>query len=147
MRNGIAGIDHVIIGVRDLEHARMGWTRLGFTLTPRGRHLGQGTANYCVMFARDYLELLGFVTRDDYAHRLEAFLARREGAMSVAFAPARSAAEAPAAPAAARALRSPSHGPARRGRPPRRWPRSVCILPSRAPSAVSSNCPRAPSCR
>ena len=60
MRNGIAGIDHVIVGVRDLEHARMGWTRLGFTLTPRGRHLGQGTANYCIMFARDYLELLGF---------------------------------------------------------------------------------------
>ncbi|TMK28796.1 MAG: VOC family protein, partial [Alphaproteobacteria bacterium] len=72
MRNGIAGIDHVIIGVRDLERARMGWTRLGFTLTPRGRHLGQGTANYCIMFPRDYLELLGFVTRDDYAHRLEA---------------------------------------------------------------------------
>src|SRR5437763_8451954 len=100
MRNGIAGIDHVIIGVRDLERARMGWTRLGFTLTPRGRHLGQGTANYCIMFARNYLELLGFVTRDDYAHRLEAFLARREGAMSVAFAPAGSAENAAAALAA-----------------------------------------------
>jgi catechol 2,3-dioxygenase-like lactoylglutathione lyase family enzyme len=87
MGNGIAGIDHVIIGVRDLERARIGWTRLGFTLTPRGRHLGQGTANYCIMFARDYLELLGFVERDDYGHRLEAFLAQREGAMSVAFAP------------------------------------------------------------
>jgi catechol 2,3-dioxygenase-like lactoylglutathione lyase family enzyme len=97
MRNGIAGIDHVIISVRDLERARMGWTRLGFTLTPRGRHLGQGTANYCIMFARDYLELLGFVQRDDYAHRLEAFLARREGAMSVAFRPAGSAGDAAAA--------------------------------------------------
>jgi hypothetical protein len=100
MANGIAGIDHVIVGVRDLEHARMGWTRLGFTLTPRGRHLGQGTANYCIMFARDYLELLGFVERDDYAHRLEAFLARREGAMSVAFAPQGTAEEAAAALAA-----------------------------------------------
>src|SRR5205814_6222150 len=97
MRNGIAGIDHVIIGVRDLERARMGWTRLGFTLTPRGRHLGQGTANYCVMFARNYLELLGFVARDDFAHRLEAFLARREGAMSVAFAPAGSSVNSAAA--------------------------------------------------
>src|SRR5439155_8963216 len=97
MRNGIAGVDHVIIGVRDLERARMGWTRLGFTLTPRGRHLGQGTANYCIMFARDYLELLGFVERDDYAHRLEAFLARREGAMSLAFAPRETAEEAAAA--------------------------------------------------
>src|SRR5229473_3195652 len=91
MRNGIAGIDHAIVAVRDLERARMGWTRLGFTLTPRGRHIGQGTANYCIMFGRDYLELLGFVERDDYGHRLEAFLARREGAMSVAFAPERDA--------------------------------------------------------
>ena len=97
MRNGIAGIDHVIIGVRDLERARMGWTRLGFTLTPRGRHLGQETANYCIMFARDYLELLGFVARDDYAHRLETFLRHREGAMSVAFRPAGSAEDAAAA--------------------------------------------------
>src|SRR5207237_2958005 len=100
MRGGLARLDHVIIGVRDLERARMGWTRLGCTLTPRGRHLGQGTANYCVMFPRNYLELLGFVTRDDYAHRLEAFLARREGAMSVAFAPAGSAENAAAALAA-----------------------------------------------
>src|SRR5947209_6646828 len=101
MRSGIAGIDHVIVAVRDLDRAQMGWTRLGFALTPRGRHLGQGTANYCIMFGRDYLELLGFVTRDDYAHRLEAFLARREGAMSVAFAPAGSAEEAAAALTAA----------------------------------------------
>ena len=96
MRSGIAGIDHVIIGVRDLERARMGWTRLGFTLTPRGRHLGQGTANYCIMFGRDYLELLGFVEPDDHAARLRAFLADREGAMAVAFAP-----DAPIAEAAA----------------------------------------------
>ncbi len=87
MRNGLAGIDHVIVGVRDLERARMGWTRLGFTLTPRGRHLGQGTANYCVMFGRDYLELLGLVEPDQHSRRLAAFLARREGPMAVAFAP------------------------------------------------------------
>ena len=88
MRNGLAGIDHIIVAVRDLERARMGWTRLGFTLTPRGRHLGQGTANYCVMFGRDYIELLGFAEPDEYALRLQEFLARREGPMAVAFAPA-----------------------------------------------------------
>jgi catechol 2,3-dioxygenase-like lactoylglutathione lyase family enzyme len=87
MSSGIAGIDHIIIGVRDLEAARQNWQRLGFTVTPRGRHIGQGTANYCIMFERDYLELLGFVERDEYDHRLEAFLAAREGPMSVAFAP------------------------------------------------------------
>jgi len=91
MDNGIAGIDHVIVGVENLERARLGWMRLGFTLTPRGRHIGQGTANYCIMFRRDYIELLGFVERDEYGHRLESFLAKREGPMSVAFAPVRNA--------------------------------------------------------
>jgi len=87
MRNGIAGIDHVIIGVRDLELARLGWSRLGFALTPRGRHIGQGTANYCIMFPSDYLELLGIVDPNDFVQRLDAFLVRREGAMATAFAP------------------------------------------------------------
>lgn len=86
MRSGIAGLDHVIVGVRALEEARAGWTRLGFTPTPRGRHIGQGTANYCIMFAADYIELLGIVERDDPAQRLDAFLARREGPMAAAFA-------------------------------------------------------------
>jgi catechol 2,3-dioxygenase-like lactoylglutathione lyase family enzyme len=87
MRSGIAGIDHVVVGVRDLEGARARWSRLGFTPTPRGRHLGQGTANYCLMFGRDYLELLGLVEPDAEAEPLQQFLARREGAMAVAFAP------------------------------------------------------------
>src|SRR5438067_1608228 len=39
MDYGIAGIDHLIVGVRDLEQARLGWRRLGFTLSPRGRHI------------------------------------------------------------------------------------------------------------
>jgi catechol 2,3-dioxygenase-like lactoylglutathione lyase family enzyme len=97
MTNGIAGIDHIIVGVRDLEAARANWVRLGFTVTLRGGHIGQGTANYCIMFPRDYLELLGFVERDEHAHRLETFLAQREGAMSVAFAPERDAAATSAA--------------------------------------------------
>src|SRR5271166_926643 len=88
MDNGIAGLDHVIVGVRDLERARMGWSRLGFTLSPRGRHIGQGTANYCVMFASDYVELLGIVDANDFVQRLDAFLAEREGLMAMAFAPA-----------------------------------------------------------
>lgn len=87
MGNGIAGIDHVVVAVRDLEDARARWTRLGFTPTPRGRHLGQDTANYCLMFGRDYLELLSLVAAGGEATRLKEFLARREGAMAVAFAP------------------------------------------------------------
>jgi hypothetical protein len=88
MDNAIAGIDHIIVGVRDLEHARMVWTRLGFTLSPRGRHIGQGTANYCIMFASDYIELLGIVDPNDFVQRLDDFLLQREGLMAAAFAPA-----------------------------------------------------------
>jgi Glyoxalase-like domain len=88
MDNGIAGIDHVIIGVRDLDRARMGWSRLGFTLSPRGRHIGQGTANYCIMFAGDFVELLGIVDPNDRVEHLAAFLSSREGLRAVAFAPA-----------------------------------------------------------
>jgi Glyoxalase-like domain len=88
MDNGIAAIDHVIVGVRDLDRARMGWTRLGFTLSPRGRHIGQGTANYCIMFRSDYIELLGIVDPNDFVQRLDAFLEHREGLMAAAFAPA-----------------------------------------------------------
>ncbi len=92
--DGIAGIDHVIVAVHELENARTAWSRLGFTLSPRGRHIGQGTANYCVMFPSDYLELLGIVDAADSVERLDAFLARREGPMAVAFAPAGTAEDA-----------------------------------------------------
>ena len=75
----ITGIDHVIVGVRDLESARETWRRLGFTLSPRGRHLEQPTGNYCVMFPSDYIELLGIVDTGASTHRLDSFLAWREG--------------------------------------------------------------------
>jgi catechol 2,3-dioxygenase-like lactoylglutathione lyase family enzyme len=95
--DAIAGIDHVIVGVRDLESAGEVWRRLGFTLSPRGRHIGQPTGNYCVMFPSDYIELLGAVEPGDTSHRLGGFLGWREGLMSVAFAPVGSAEEARAA--------------------------------------------------
>src|SRR6201987_5816478 len=87
MDNGIAGIDHVIVGVCDLERAGLEWSRPGFSLSPRGRHIGQGTANYCIMFATDYVELLGIVDPDDFVQRLDSFLAQREGVMAAGFAP------------------------------------------------------------
>ncbi len=33
----LSGIDHVVLGIRDLELAKIGWGRLGFTLSPRAR--------------------------------------------------------------------------------------------------------------
>ena len=75
----IAGIDHLLVGVRDLESAARQWRRLGFQLTPRGRHIGWGTANYCIMFQDDYLELLGIVDPAQFTNNLDRFLATREG--------------------------------------------------------------------
>ena len=80
----LIGIDHLIVGVRDLEAARARYARLGFNSTPRGRHVGWGTANYCVMFEHDYLELLGIVDPTQFSNGLDRFLAEREGLLSVA---------------------------------------------------------------
>jgi catechol 2,3-dioxygenase-like lactoylglutathione lyase family enzyme len=57
MRQHINGIDHVVIVVRDLDAARDTFRRMGFTVTPRGHHT-LGSQNHCVMFGRDYVELL-----------------------------------------------------------------------------------------
>jgi catechol 2,3-dioxygenase-like lactoylglutathione lyase family enzyme len=70
------GIDHVIAGTDDLEATRALWTRLGFTLSPRGRHKGWGTGNYCAMFANDYVELLGMVDPAGFDNGLAAMLAK-----------------------------------------------------------------------
>lgn len=82
----VCGIDHTLVGVGDLETARAGWLRLGFTITPRGRHIGWGTANYCIMFPRDYIELLGIVDPTQFSNDLDKFLAKREGLLGLAFA-------------------------------------------------------------
>lgn len=83
MAANIAGIDHAIIGVRDLEKAREVYERLGFRATPRGRHVGWGTANYCLMFQDDYLEILGIVDPKAETNNLDRFLESREGLMSI----------------------------------------------------------------
>ena len=98
----ISGLDHVLVGVRDLEGARAAYARLGFTATPRGRHIGWATANYCLMFPDDYVELIGIVDGGGFTNDLDRFLARREGLMGVALASAD--AEATHAGLAARGL-------------------------------------------
>ena len=81
----ITGIDHAIVGVRKLEAARRQWAKLGFTITPRGRHKGWATANYCIMFETDYVELLGIVDPTGFTNKLDRFLKIREGLMGLAF--------------------------------------------------------------
>ncbi len=75
----ITGIDHLLIDVDDLERARTTWHRLGFTMTPRGRHPQWGTGNYCMMFADSYLELIGVADPKVYAEN-EARRGRRRTA-------------------------------------------------------------------
>ena len=83
MASNIAGIDHAIIGVRDLEKAKGVYEKLGFRATPRGRHVGWGTANYCLMFEQGYLEILGIVDPDAFTNNLDSFLEAREGLHSI----------------------------------------------------------------
>lgn len=83
--HGITGIDHALVGVEDLEGARKAWMRLGFTLSPRGRHIGWGTANYCIMFPQDYIELLGILDASQFTNNLDRFLTDGEGLLGVAF--------------------------------------------------------------
>ncbi len=78
----ISGIDHALVGVRDLETARDTWRRLGFTLSPRGRHIGWGTANYTILFQSDYIELRGIVDPTQFVGNLDKFLERGEGLSS-----------------------------------------------------------------
>src|SRR5713101_7628904 len=59
----VATLDHVVINARDdMDRAADIYTRLGFTLTPRGYHT-LGSMNHLAMFGTDYLELLGFGER------------------------------------------------------------------------------------
>ena len=80
----ISGIDHALIGVADLDKARDAYNRLGFTTTPRGRHVGWGTGNYTIMFENDYVELLGVIDPTQYIHGLDTFLETGEGLLNVA---------------------------------------------------------------
>jgi len=89
--NPLSGIDHALIGVRDLEAAQSAWRRLGFTITPRGRHIGWGTGNYCIMFRDDYVELLGIIDPTQFLNRLDTLLETRgEGFLGLSFAAASS---------------------------------------------------------
>ncbi|WP_419903785.1 VOC family protein [Kiloniella sp.] len=81
----LKGIDHLLVGVDKLEEARHHYLRLGFRLTPRGRHIGWGTANYCIMFPDDYLELIGIVDASQDTNGLDTFLEKGEGGLGFAF--------------------------------------------------------------
>lgn len=51
-------LDHILIGVRDLSEAARSYNKLGFKVTPEGKHPGRGTHNRLVVFGPEYLELI-----------------------------------------------------------------------------------------
>src|SRR5262245_34731896 len=85
MRRHIRGIDHVVLLVRDLDRAQDTWSRLGFALTPRGYHT-LGSQNHCVVFERDYLELLAVPKPHPAMQYFTDFLTGGEGLGAIAFA-------------------------------------------------------------
>ena len=86
MLQTIIGLDHVVILVRDLEHAAQAWRALGFTLSPRGTHsANMGTGNYTIMFGDDYLELLGVLEPTPANAAMRDYLRGREGIERAAF--------------------------------------------------------------
>ena len=51
-------LDHIVIGVRNLDDAVARYQGLGFDARLGGRHIGRGTHNAIVRFGLDYLELV-----------------------------------------------------------------------------------------
>ena len=85
MRAQLQGIDHVVVLVRDLDKAREAYMRMGFTPTPRGLHT-LGSQNHCLMFGRDYVELLAVPRAHPATQHFTDFLARGEGLGAIALA-------------------------------------------------------------
>jgi catechol 2,3-dioxygenase-like lactoylglutathione lyase family enzyme len=85
MRRAIHGIDHAVIAVRDLDRAQRSYERLGFTLTPRGFHT-LGSANHCIMFGSDYIELLALPQPNPALAYYADFLEKGEGLAALALA-------------------------------------------------------------
>jgi catechol 2,3-dioxygenase-like lactoylglutathione lyase family enzyme len=88
-------LDHVGVGVRDLDIAAKTYERLGFTLSPFARHAGavepggpvvaRATANRCAMLKGGYIEIIAVVDLNLPSGGLDRRIAAREGIHIVAF--------------------------------------------------------------
>jgi hypothetical protein len=83
----IAGIDHAVVAVKDLDAAAANWKQLGFTISPRGTHSAHmGTGNYTIMLGEDYMELLGVLNATEHNAPSRAYLEQTGGGIErVAF--------------------------------------------------------------
>jgi hypothetical protein len=75
-----------LVFIANLSAGAAAYQRLGFTLTPRGRHPSLGTANHTIMFEDDYLELITVLARSKLNERWAAILDRGDGLGAMALA-------------------------------------------------------------
>jgi len=80
---GIAGLDHAVISVRDLDAAGQTFARMGFTLAPRGLH-STGSSNHNIMLGRDYFELLTVPESNPLQAYFHEFQRQHEGLAALA---------------------------------------------------------------
>ncbi|WP_167784662.1 VOC family protein [Ramlibacter rhizophilus] len=91
----IDSINHVGIVARDLAATSARYEALGFTLTPFSPHSGAwkpgepvqrlGSGNRCVMFGRNYLEILANEDAAQPSARLEGYLRHHQGGHIICF--------------------------------------------------------------
>lgn len=86
-------LDHIGVGIKDLDRGRDAYLRLGFRLTARSMHAGSpspgapvvpwGSGNHCAMLGQGYLEVLGLTDPDRYSS-VKDMVSRYEGLHIVA---------------------------------------------------------------
>ncbi|SFC63440.1 Glyoxalase-like domain-containing protein [Polaromonas sp. OV174] len=81
----VGRVDHPVVAVNNLEPTREQYKKLGFIVPPLGRHREWGTANVCIMFSDDYLEIRGVGDPTKFLAGLDKFLVHGEGLCGVAF--------------------------------------------------------------
>lgn len=81
----VGRVDHPVVAVNNLEPTREQYKKLGFVVPPAGRHREWGTANVCIMFSDDYLEIRGVGDPTKFLAGLDKFLVYGEGLCGVAF--------------------------------------------------------------
>src|SRR6266849_9410243 len=81
----LIGIDHIIIGVRDLDRAAAQFAhRLGLLASGGGIHPSGGTANRIIVIGDTYLELITVRTPGEAQQSMLVRLAKGEGYLNFA---------------------------------------------------------------
>lgn len=88
------GIDHLVLGVQDLDSAKATYEKLGFNCTPKATH-PWGTGNTLAQLQGNFLEILAVVDRAkltppapgqmDFGRYNDAFLQKRQGMSMLVF--------------------------------------------------------------